>query len=275
MQALSQGMFYGRHHQSLNFNQFLITDTLYTHNKVDWHYHEHPYFTFLLNGKLFEANKKEEYYLAPGNLLFHNWQDAHYNIKAPEYTRGFHIELTKDWFANYQVSLQHIEGSIHINNPFIKQNISKIFLASKMPDVYTQTSIEMLLLNTFHRLEKQTDSYYEKHPSWVPKLIAIIHDAPEICLSLQSLATELGLHPVHLSRQFPKYFQSTLGQYIKAVKLHTALPLLLENNQSITQIALEVGFYDQSHFTHAFKQQFGITPLTFRKKTSPVNFLQF
>ena len=91
MNTLKPGEYYGTHYQKLAFKDIVITDTEYTHPKVDWHHHENPYFTYLLQGKLFEANKKEAYYLEPGSLLFHHWQDAHYNIKPPEFTRGFHI----------------------------------------------------------------------------------------------------------------------------------------------------------------------------------------
>ncbi|CAM4408367.1 hypothetical protein [Flavobacterium terrigena] len=73
MNQLKKGEFYGTHYQKSTFENIIITDTEYTHSKVDWHYHENPYFTYLLEGKLFESNKKESYYLEPGNLLFHNW----------------------------------------------------------------------------------------------------------------------------------------------------------------------------------------------------------
>ena len=128
MQQLHQGTYYGSHKQELDFNQFLVTDTIYTHEKVDWHYHENAYFTFLLNGKLFEANKRDSYVLEAGSLLFHNWQDAHYNIKPPLYTRGFHIELTKHWFEDLNTPSIPIEGSIQIKNPLLKQNFYKIYL---------------------------------------------------------------------------------------------------------------------------------------------------
>ncbi|SFT02406.1 AraC-type DNA-binding protein [Zhouia amylolytica] len=275
MQQLQQGTYYGFHRQELNFNQFLITDTKYTHDKVDWHFHENPYFTFLLQGKLYEENRKDSYYLEPGSLLFHNWQDAHYNIKPPEYTRGFHIELTKDWFTNFDISLLKIEGSLHLENPFIKQNISKIFFETKKVDEFSKTSIELLLLNTIDTLEHAVNKQNEKQPKWTQKILEIIHEQPALCISLTDLALELNIHPVHLFRQFPKYFNSSLGNYIKTIKLNKALFLIMNKERSMTEVALESGFYDQSHFTNSFKQIYNTTPLAFRKKLEDVNFLQF
>ncbi|WP_246072550.1 helix-turn-helix domain-containing protein [Catenovulum sediminis] len=44
--------------------------------------------------------------------------------------------------------------------------------------------------------------------------------------------------------------------------------MLRTNNSSISiaDLACELGFYDQSHFTHEFKQVIGITPGQFRNK---------
>ena len=40
---------------------------------------------------------------------------------------------------------------------------------------------------------------------------------------------------------------------------------LRDSGDGIAQIALEAGFFDQSHFTRAFKQHFGATPLAYRR----------
>src|SRR5690606_39173735 len=153
MNKLKTGEFYGTHYQKSAFENLIITDTEYTHSKVDWHYHENPYFTYLLQGKLFESNKKESYYLESGNLLFHNWQDAHYNIKPPEFTRGFHIELNENWFSNFDIQLTDFEGSINLKNPLIKNSINKIFVESKLNDQYSNLSIDTLLIEIFSKLK--------------------------------------------------------------------------------------------------------------------------
>ena len=67
MNKLKTGEFYGTHYQKVALENLIITDTEYTHRKVDWHYHESPYFTYLLQGKLFESNKKDSCYLESGN----------------------------------------------------------------------------------------------------------------------------------------------------------------------------------------------------------------
>jgi len=267
MNQLKRGDFFGSHYQKLNFEGFTITDTEYTHEKVDWHFHENPYFTYLLQGKLFEANRKEEYYLKPGSLLFHNWQDSHHNIKPPEYTRGFHIELNSGWFLKHNISSMNFEGSLNLKNPILKSLMNKVFLETKVNDNKSQLSIELLMIDIFNKIKTQESNKYKKKPDWVKKLQEIILDS-ETDHTLTLLSKELNVHPVHLSRGFHKYFGTTLGQYIRQLKLNKAITLISSNKLSMTEICYKCGFYDQSHFISNFKSIYNTTPSNFLRLIS-------
>jgi AraC family transcriptional regulator len=272
---LSKGEYFGNHYHKNQFNDLLITDTAYTHAKVDWHYHENAYFTYLLQGKLFEENKKESYHLERGGLLFHNWQDAHHNIKPPEYTRGFHIEITTKWFELYQIKSFDFEGSLHLKNPLIREKINSIFFESKIKDTNTQLTIDMLLVDVFNTIKSDDQHFKNQTPTWVKTLKEILHSTPNIKTSLTSLAVLLDIHPVHLSREFPKYFKTTIGHYIRTQRINKALLLIAENKLTMTEICYDCEFYDQSHFTTSLKKVYKQTPLKISKKIGNVNLLQF
>jgi AraC family transcriptional regulator len=105
-------------------------------------------------------------------------------------------------------------------------------------------------------------------PSWVLILREMLHDDPSQEWTLVSLAKIAGVHPVHLSRQFPKYFGANLGTYIRTLKVQKALSLLADKHVSLTDIAYDCGFADQSHFTRCFKAINGSKPFTFRSLIS-------
>lgn len=258
MNKLTQGEFYGTHYEKLVLDNCVITDTEYTHSKVDWHYHENPYFTYLLEGKLFESNKKESYYLDAGSLLFHNWQDAHYNIKPPQYTRGFHIELNADWFNNYDINTANFEGSFSVKSPLTKQLMNTIFVESKIKDSYSNPSIESLIINVFNSL-KASEKPNSQRPLWVKKLNELIHEE-NADFSLNNLSNILQVHPTHLSRDFSKYFGTSLGNYIRLTKVNKAFRLIVSGKHSMTEICYQCGFFDQSHFIRTFKRFYGDTP---------------
>ena len=266
MNKLSTGEFYGAHYQKSAYENITITDTEYTHSKVDWHYHENQYFTYLLQGKLFESNKKESYYLEPGNLLFHNWQDAHYNIKSPEFTRGFHIELNEFWFSNFDIQTTDFEGSIYLKNPIIKNLMNQIFIESKVNDQYSSLSIETNLIDIFNNID-ETKVRKSIKPLWVNKLNELLFEE-EIDYSLNNLSSILEIHPVHLSREFNRYFRTGLGNYIRLIKVNQAFNLIILNKLSMTEICYQCGFYDQSHFISNFKRIYKMTPSKFLKNIS-------
>ncbi|MCB7479836.1 helix-turn-helix domain-containing protein [Christiangramia sediminis] len=264
MNKLQTGEFYGTHYQKLPFENLILTDTEYTHSKVDWHYHENPYFTYLLQGKLFESNKSESYYLEPGSLLFHNWQDAHYNIKPQEFTRGFHIEMNENWFSNFDIQTTNFEGSINLKNPLIKKSINKVFIESKINDQFSNLNIDTFLIEIFSNIKGIKDQN-SKNPIWVKKLQELLFEE-QIDYSLKNLSSIIGLHPVHLSREFSRYFGTSLGNYIRLIKVNQAFNLIILNQFSMTEICYQCGFSDQSHFITSFKRIYQTTPSKFFKK---------
>ena len=45
--------------------------------------------------------------------------------------------------------------------------------------------------------------------------------------------------------------------------------LLLARGMPVSEVALAVGFFDQSHFNHGFRQAFGLTPADYRQQMLP------
>ncbi len=71
-------------------------------------------------------------------------------------------------------------------------------------------------------------------------------------------------------RQFERIFKTYVGissqQFIEIIRLNHAVSLL-PSDRSLTQIAFDSGFYDQSHFIRTFKRLTSLTPGDFRRKT--------
>lgn len=264
MLTLTKGQFFGQTNETTHLCGVTLTDTEYTHEKVDWHYHQNAYFTLILEGKVVEGNKKEVYHCPTGTLLFHNWQEAHYNIKPRGYTRGFHIEIEPEWFQTQGLDLQLAQGSIQLAHPQIKFGAYNILKESKIGDATSQLSIHSLLINVCSRIGQSQEKDKGTTPSWVSKLRDMLHDAPAEAWTLSLLAATVGIHPVHLSRQFSKYFGCNLGDYIRNLKVQKALSLLPNKKLSFTEIAYDCGFADQSHFIRCFKAVSRLKPSGFR-----------
>ncbi|VEP15730.1 conserved hypothetical protein [Hyella patelloides LEGE 07179] len=84
-------------------------------------------------------------------------------------------------------------------------------------------------------------------------------------VSLAELAKISGLSRFYLSRLFRREMGLSLSAYQRQIRIDRAKKLLAEG-RSITQVASETGFYDQSHFGWHFKRLVGTTPGNYRKE---------
>jgi len=84
-------------------------------------------------------------------------------------------------------------------------------------------------------------------------------------LSLDAIARAVHLSPFHLCRVFREQTGVSIHAYRNRLRLRAALPPLAESRSDLTELALELGFADHSHFTNAFRREFGLTPSAFRR----------
>ena len=82
--------------------------------------------------------------------------------------------------------------------------------------------------------------------------------------TLQSLARLTQLNRFHLVRAFGAVLGQSPNQYVINTRVRAAAERLRTSNDPITEIALEVGFNDISHFYSCFRAAFGVTPRQWR-----------
>jgi len=61
----------------------------------------------------------------------------------------------------------------------------------------------------------------------------------------------------------------SVGDYVLRLRLLMAQRRLRETADAIGRIATDCGFYDQSHFTRAFKAHTGLAPQQYRRRGGP------
>jgi AraC family transcriptional regulator len=98
------------------------------------------------------------------------------------------------------------------------------------------------------------------------RAIDFMHASLAQDVSLAAIATEAGLSPFHFARQFKQSTGLAPHQYLIRCRVERARELLLSRQDTAADIALQVGFCDQSHLTTHFKRVFGATPAIFRQR---------
>ncbi|UII76378.1 helix-turn-helix transcriptional regulator [Flagellimonas sp. HMM57] len=265
MKILKKGNYYGIRKLELENTGVSFSEYDYHLPKTDWHYHENPYFMYVLEGNLKDINQHKTTLCPPGSFLFHNWEETHMNTKETVSARGFHIELDRQWFQNKKLDTELWEGSKIMKDPRLHETLAKIYYEFKKDDDDSKLSMDVLMLQLCDEIWGKNLSGINMEPYWIDQLKQLIYDDVEN-LTLTSLSNTLGIHPVHLSRSLPKYLNTTLGDYIRRNKIKKAIPLLGNRSLSLTEIAHECGFSDHSHFTRTFKSYFSETPKRYRQR---------
>ena len=87
-------------------------------------------------------------------------------------------------------------------------------------------------------------------------------------LTVESIAHRFGYNRSFLSRKFKSELGFDLSAFILRCRLETSKKLLTYTNKSLSEISIYLCFSSQSHFQNAFKKQFSLTPMQYRRKTS-------
>lgn len=133
------------------------------------------------------------------------------------------------------------------------------------PLVLEGTALEMLAATARLRvLEKGP-----RPPAWLGRARDLLHARFLERFGTAEVAREVGVHPVHLARVFRTHHGTTIGAYVRGLRLDWAAGRLARTGEPLSDIALEAGFSDQSHFTRAFKRHHGTTPDRFRRRLTP------
>ncbi len=85
-------------------------------------------------------------------------------------------------------------------------------------------------------------------------------------LTLNILAEEIHMNPYYFSAFFKKNAGINFKDYVCAIRLEHAIPLLVSSDKKTYEIAVEVGFTDARTFTEAFQKHFQETPSAYRKR---------
>jgi AraC family transcriptional regulator len=224
------------------------------------HYHDEPHVTLIVNGGVIDKRKRSERELIPGGIMFFHGGEAHQTIPGTFPTKYITLQLDSSYLK--EISFSESETAMAVGtSPDAKLNLLKLYSELILGDEFSDSSAEMLILGTLQPRRSHT----HVRPAWVERVVERINDDWERGVTLKDLSEAASVHPKSISRYFPKYFGCTLGEYLRKLKVERALGLIKHSDQRLTDIALECGFFDQSHFTRTFRQMTGLLPKQFKR----------
>lgn len=87
-------------------------------------------------------------------------------------------------------------------------------------------------------------------------------------ITLSDVASEAHLNPAYFSSLFKQITGISFKEYLNLIRIEESKRLLTKTEFSIVDIAMGIGFEDQSYFSKVFKKYTGLTPKQFRNTSS-------
>ncbi|MGN1026916.1 MAG: PocR ligand-binding domain-containing protein [Faecousia sp.] len=95
--------------------------------------------------------------------------------------------------------------------------------------------------------------------------VAYVHNHRQEMVTMNDMARLCHLSPSYFSRVFRRELGENFINYVNRIKVQWAKERLRNSNDSVVQIAQELGYMDSSYFISVFKKFEGTTPLVYRQ----------
>jgi len=109
------------------------------------------------------------------------------------------------------------------------------------------------------------DRYSVNQSMWMSRACKMLESDLSKTIDLHDVATQLEMSYANFRRQFKKAIGMSPGRYRSLRKVDRACELMEQGQSPDKQIAEQLGFYDEFHFSKRFKQLTGQSPRAYRR----------
>jgi AraC family transcriptional regulator, L-rhamnose operon regulatory protein RhaS len=259
--------------------------------------HKHHFFEliYVLEGSGFHNINDNNYEFSKGDVFLLTPEDAHtFEIITP--TRFCIIDFTKSFFAKsaerqeekmdvseFFKRLQYIFHNHHnvkgdiisasdknIFEVLVNQLISEKENQQLFNEIIIQSIVFLLLHLIARNIQQNITNYFKKQnpKSKIHEITAYIQQNiyNKELIKIENIATHFNKSADHLSRYFKTQTGSTIKDYITRYKLNLIQTRLKFSDLTVSEIAYEMNFTDESHLNKVFKNVFGKTVTQFKNE---------
>lgn len=232
--------------------------------------HGHDYYELecILEGHGTQWINNTCFEMSPGSLYLLSPEDEHRLVfEKPARLISIHFNAK----AASRMGIEHLREAYSSTLDPIHFHLFQRLLAECTTEGHSQTQT-LWLLGTAALLVSHLLENGEKYPvlgnnrQMQTALHFIQEHYQDPTLSLKAAASVCQLSPCHFSVKFHEYVGIGFAKYLSFYRLQQVCLLLLEQNLSVTEIALQCGFSSMAHFYRLFRNAYGCTPKEYPKK---------
>ena len=230
---------------------------------LPFHRHRHAKMSAVLRGGYTERFAAKTFECDGQSLLVKPPGIGHADTYAAPTTTCLTVDVNESALASVREHSSIFDGGAHAA-PLPQLLVQRVMWELQADDDAAPLALEGLALELValatrrapsHRLEvgafRRACEFLSEHLSGAP--------------SMSDAAAFAGVHPSHLRRLFKTHAGCSPARWLRARRVEEACRRLRDTDTSIADVALDLGFYDQSHFANVFRAHTGVTPASYRR----------
>lgn len=250
--------------------RFVVYESTYTPaTRLPPHFHDVAALMFATAGSFTETAGRRTFDCRTFDVMVRPAGEAHTDRYGEQQTSCVIANVRPEVFPSLGRAASLFERPAMLPRSRVSRVVQRVASELRVEDDVAPVVVEGLLLELIGLAARPSSG---TAPRWLERARGYIHTHASERPSLTGIAAAAGVHPSTLVRVFRAHLGCAPGEYLRNVRLELAKDALLSTSRSIADIALDAGFYDQSHFTAAFRRYTGMTPARFRSQ-SPLSFL--
>ena len=260
---LGRGQLYGRTRRRVDCPDATLTETVYAPgSQLRSHAHELPNFVLVVRGSFDETFGRRARSCGERELYFRPAGELHAQRFGLAEATCLTIELPEDYAPR-------LVGALRSDDPM--QGVPTL-LAMRLYDEICRTTseaglaVEELVPELCASASGRREVREKRRPRWLDVVRSRLDAEHSQTIRLHDLARDIGVHRVHLSRTFVRFFGCSIAQYVRRQRVHAACARLRADDGPVSTIAAAVGFSDESHMGRAFREILGSTPHRYRSR---------
>jgi AraC family transcriptional regulator len=258
---LPAGRYYGNRQRSRTVPGLALIENAYSPSFViPRHAHASAFFGLVLEGGYRENYENRCRDCNPSTLLFHPSGEVHSENHHDVVVRIFSIELNKELMAYVGEYARTLDGPCEFHAGPLLRLGARLYREFRSDDPVAPLAMEGIALELLAGACRHVPRKARGKPHWLKVVDNVLHDRFRENIALDDIAEAVGVHPSHLARTFRQCHGCTIGDYVRNLRTNQARRELRDSDRPLAEIALDLGYADQSHFATSFKRQTGMAP---------------
>src|SRR4051812_29935226 len=220
---LGPGCSNGEVRKRVDAGGFIMSEVAYdSGSSLTEHAHENAHFCLVVRGTYTETHGRQEIACRPSTVTFRPAGEAHEDRFDQDEVEVVTLEIPPSWTERLGAESISLAHSLTFNGGSVPWLADRLVSEFRRMDAGARLIMEGIALEMIAESARYAVTSRGSLPDWLAKARELLHARFRERLTLDDIASEVGVHPVHLATVFRKKYDRTVGEYVRERRIDYA-----------------------------------------------------